>query len=270
MCAHLKNSSLPFCMASGNLRIQRKAQGLCPTCGEISDREEYYECSACAERHRRNRQSRIKNGICVRCGKPNSNGKSVCDECTAKRKEESKKYRTQRAELGMCIQCGARKTAPGKKRCEFCLANQAEFSTRKFENLSEEEKNSVRKKRNSQEKIRKEKARESGLCVKCHKRKPSRGHSTCTECRVAYRKASKKWRENNKKYPTYEECIEQGICTTCRTNKATHKKLCEICYNKNMENIKKANAAPRKTEHFWVQDNRAIFFCKINGTGDFE
>lgn len=245
-----------------DLRLQRKLAGLCPTCGGVADRKDFYECSACAKKNKIKRQSRIENGICIKCGKPNSNKKSVCDICTNKRREERKKYRKQRIELGMCTQCGTRKVAPGKKRCEICLAYQAEFAVKKFESLSDDEKNLIRKKKRIQEKIKRDEARRNGLCVKCHTRKPAYGHSACIECLTKFRRSNKKRIANKEIRLTYEECIEQGICTTCRINRATHKKLCEICYNKNLQNLQKANEAKKYLRNYWFQDNKKFFLTK--------
>lgn len=249
-------------MGQKELRLKRKMQGLCPTCGRVADRADFYECSACAEKHRMHRQRKIREGICVRCGSPNNNGKTCCNDCLALQRQESKEYREQRKEEGICVECGIRKVALKKRRCEICLAKNADRGIKRRETEDPVSSQIRRQKNNDRMKQRRKAAEEKGLCVQCCKRKPVYGHRACAECLARFRRWNREYKARNNKHATYTECIEYGICTTCQTRKATHGKLCDSCYSQAIQNLEKAWGKPNSADHFWIEDNKAAFIVK--------
>lgn len=124
---------------------RRKESGLCPCCGKTLDREGHY-CTKCLEKVRKYKQENVdfyrKNHLCTECGKVKvPKTQRICPECLAKRdkyrkpldekgKARIRKYNHEqydaRSENGICTRCGKRKAAVGKKKCEICLAKNAE------------------------------------------------------------------------------------------------------------------------------------------------
>lgn len=72
------------------------------------------------------REERKKNGLCIYCGKPQSqNSTCMCIDCRIKnqRKNEKRKQgisRSERPLYGICYRCGKREIVPGKKLCREC------------------------------------------------------------------------------------------------------------------------------------------------------
>lgn len=129
-----------------NFCVRRKSQNLCTRCGKPLDRDGQY-CKSCCENvrieARENRIFRASHHLCTQCGKyavPES--EKICPECRAKnnnrrrmRSEKSKEnFRTQQKKLydqrskdGICVRCGKRKVAMGRKRCGICLQKDAQM-----------------------------------------------------------------------------------------------------------------------------------------------
>lgn len=163
---------------------RRKESGLCPRCGAELDREGYY-CSKCLEKvriyRRENNDFYRKNHLCTECGKyrvPDS--QRICPECLAKRdkyrkplteknKSKMRKYNHEqynsRSESGICTRCGKRKAAVGRKKCEMCLAKNAEQK---------------RLSRNQQKMSKKDYKPQNHLCLWCGK-PVQKGKKLCKE-----------------------------------------------------------------------------------------
>lgn len=189
----------------------RKDNGLCPRCGRPLDRDGYY-CSECLDKtnkyRRDNRKFFAENNICTACGKEKvPNGEKICPECRAKianRKhitdEQRLKYNRrvrenqnllykERAEAGICTRCGKRKAATGKKKCEICLAKDAELHRKRTANRVD-----IRKLRE-----------ENRLCYFCGEPIDLPYGKSCSVCRKRFKKLAdgvthdnKYWRQDNK------------------------------------------------------------------------
>lgn len=248
-------------MATRELRFERKIKGLCPDCGKERDRDEFYMCSKCSEMNKRRRQRFKDSGMCVRCGKPAVKGKTQCERCGNIALVESKARYEAKRERGICTACGMRRPAPKKTMCEICLAKMAERQLVYLESIPDSKKKEFYNKKYAKAKQKRELAKQNGTCTKCFKRKATPGYFTCMECRVKARNG-KRERDRRRGTVSYEFCVENGICTHCHRAKATKGKLCDPCYDKVTGQILKAKKKVSTKEHYWMQDNTAVFITK--------
>ncbi len=137
---------------------ERRARGLCRTCGKRAPEPERGQCEPCAgkrrsadrERHRRRTAARVADGKCPRCGiRPPAAERSICDICAEKTNrasrtrdarlraagvprrdpvkareyehDRSRREADTRREAGICTRCGKRPAADGRASCEPCL-----------------------------------------------------------------------------------------------------------------------------------------------------
>ena len=172
---------------SHNFYVRRKSQHLCVRCGKPLDRDGRY-CSACCEKIRIDaRKTRVflaSQHLCTSCGKyAVPVGEKMCPECRAKssnrkraksekskinfRKQQKKIY-DQRSASGVCVRCGKRKAAGGRKKCFICLQKDAqthaEARIRRGEDLRAQWK-------------------EQGLCFHCGGDIEDKSKKSCNACR---------------------------------------------------------------------------------------
>ncbi len=172
---------------SRNFYMRRKLNGLCVRCGKPLDRDGQY-CKSCCENirieARENRIFRASLNLCTQCGKyAVPEGEKMCPECRAKnnnkrriknekskenfRKQQKKLY-DQRSASGVCVRCGKRKAAGGRKRCFMCLQKDAqthaEARIRRGEDLRAQWK-------------------ERGLCFHCGGEIEDKSMKSCNACR---------------------------------------------------------------------------------------
>lgn len=87
-------------MEPNKLYRERRAKGLCPTCGRPLGPEDGFKCVECkryaAAWQRQYTRKRIAAGICVKCGKPSGEGYSQCEECRIKGRQRIKEYRARK------------------------------------------------------------------------------------------------------------------------------------------------------------------------------
>lgn len=172
---------------SRNFYMRRKLNGLCVRCGKPLDRDGQY-CKSCCENirieARENRIFRASLNLCTQCGKyAVPEGEKMCPECRAKnnnkrriknekskenfRKQQKKLY-DQRSASGVCVRCGKRKAAGGRKKCFMCLQKDAqthaEARIRRGEDLRAQWK-------------------EQGLCFHCGGEIEDKSKKSCNACR---------------------------------------------------------------------------------------
>lgn len=72
------------------------------------------------------RYARLKeSGLCTACGKvPPIPGKTQCEVCAAKNRQNSEFTRRARRLSGLCLYCGREKVEQGHSICPACLAKQ--------------------------------------------------------------------------------------------------------------------------------------------------
>ena len=148
-------------------------------------------------------------------------------------------------EHGICPQCGIREDAPGRVRCEICLARNAEAKSKERERETPEQR-AIRlsKMKVYRDKIRRDN-RSNGKCVWCGKKLSSYSICFCPDCRV------KNQKNNNqiKSSITRSERPSYGICYRCGKNPVMNgKKLCRECYEQSMESLKIAQNSEKTLE----------------------
>ncbi|HWJ04016.1 MAG TPA: hypothetical protein VNU93_10065, partial [Verrucomicrobiae bacterium] len=118
------------------MRARRRAEGLCPYCGEKNDRPGKYYCSSCAEQFNeysaQYKSNRITSYICPRCGGDLDREGFTCIKCTAKVSASSAEIKRRYREQGLCDRCGKEPPKPGRKYCISCYQRD---KTRRLERL---------------------------------------------------------------------------------------------------------------------------------------
>ena len=123
---------------------------------------------------------RKEKGLCVQCGKPNDNGKVICDECVLKRKKAYIQRCNKRIAEGGCVLCGKP------------LWGETQYCEEHYKNKREKQK------------IRYVESKQEGKCCCCGK-PIEEGNKTvyCDNCR-------EKKKESRRAY------IENGVCPICK------------------------------------------------------
>lgn len=147
---------------------------------------------------------------------------------------------------GICIQCLRYNAAPGKVRCEVCLAKNAENARKyraKKQSVSQAER--ARKLRE----IRKE----QGLCIWCGNPRSSYSSVFCVDCRIKNqrRNDAKKSGIDRSERPRY------GMCYRCGKQIQLGNKLCTECKEQSIANLPENTRIPS-----WKMDNKRVFATK--------
>ena len=160
----------------------RIAQGLCARSGEVPPVPERSLCGPCADK--RNKASRARDARLRAEGKPRRNPEAA-------RAYGRNRWRCETAARhaeGLCIRCGKEPAAPDRASCEPCLEkrradDRARYAAGKAAGLKYGGADIEAKRRAGRTKSkRRQKKREAGLCIRCGKRTPVEGGTTCTPC----------------------------------------------------------------------------------------
>lgn len=128
-----------------------KNKGICVDCGKEKTEEGRIRCQSCLNRRsserRKERLFYIEMGICPVCRKNKIYGdETVCLECKEKKSAYNHQYHeTHKKDVDgyhkelyerrkverICYQCGKRKAAYGRVRCEICLKKNAESASKR-------------------------------------------------------------------------------------------------------------------------------------------
>lgn len=162
-----------------------------------------------------------------------------------KRQTERENYKYL-VSIGICPRCKKNKAMPGGKLCLDCL-NQID-SNRKKQVLTDSQKEAKRKQYYSR--------KESGICVKCGKRKAVIGKTRCLDCMIKARK----YADSHRGKKMYKE---KGLCLRCGSPVKPGYMYCEKCYNKQVEYGMKGFAAVNK-EQAKRNHDQAMKICFIN------
>ena len=159
---------------------------------------------------------------------------------------------------GICPQCGVREHAPGRVRCEICLAQNAESKRRQYEQETQEQRASRLSSVNTYRKKMRSNRKNSGKCIWCGK--PLSAYSTCfcPDCRIKNQKNN----ERNKSDIPRSERTLYGICYRCGKNPVIPgRKLCETCYEQSINALKSAEKSEKTSErrNYIRQQNNLIF-----------
>lgn len=233
-------------MSSNKQREFKLKNKLCDGCGKPNENGKYL-CDECTEKKKQiNRETRIyrkMNKLCTRCGKPNDNGKIDCDACLEKRRKQSKETRIYYKATGICTRCHKIETYGYSALCDECQASVREYSNTHIR----DEKKYSRNKRI--------KCKEQGLCIYCKRKTATKG-AYCIECYT--KEKNRKAKSNSGNIPISER-NSYGLCTYCckelDTENYPERKICSSCYERRkivFSNLKRGN-------EYWVKMNGAIF-----------
>lgn len=175
---------------------------------------------------------RKQNGICTQCGKkPPVEGKTMCAECAEQRRIYQRETRKFLLQFELCPKCGKNKLFGDEKNCPEC---RAAFANRqmKYREKNQEEYN---EKQRIEHRAIYGKRKEQGICVRCGKRKPKNGYSTCEICQ-------QKDRERKRimyGYGTHDrhERLKYGLCYFCDNPVKDGYKVCEKHYQMNLQKL---------------------------------
>ena len=155
-------------------------RGRCPLChGKRLVDPGYHSCAECREerneRSRQNERRKRAEGLCPRCGEPQTDGHILCEKCrdykkanNAREIERLRRIYTGRLEAGKCVRCGIAWAEPGRTACRKCMDKH---------NAVNKEYDPKWQKRTAkrQERI------EAGLCIDCG-RPAEEGKQRCQRC----------------------------------------------------------------------------------------
>lgn len=102
----------------------------------------------------------------------------------------------------VCPRCGVRSAAPGRARCEICLAKNAEASAQYRKTHTDAGKA-------DRERARKARRKADGVCVRCGKGKPWDGTQMCMECAVKERKYQREYPRVYQRKETPEQRLDR-------------------------------------------------------------
>lgn len=149
--------------------------------------------------------------------------------------------------MGICPQCGSNKSAPGRARCEECLAKNAESANkyRKSRKMNVDHSTYLKNLRTSR--------KQSGLCIDCGNPICSASTVYCIDCRIRNKVRNERRRNGIKR----SERHEYGLCYICGEPTSGGKKLCNVCYKKACNNLPESKGG--KNYGNWKQQNKLIF-----------
>ena len=161
-------------------------------------------------------------------------------------------------EHGICPQCGVREHAPGRVRCEICLAQNAESKRRQYEQETQEQIASRLSNMNTYHKKMRVNRKDSGKCIWCGKPLSAYSSCFCPDCRV---KNQRKNERRKSGIPRSERPL-YGICYRCGKNPViSGRKLCQTCYEQSINALKLAEKSDKTAErrNYIRQQNNLIF-----------
>lgn len=190
-------------------------------------------------------ERRKAQGLCVKCGKENSNGFVMCDECMEKSKQYKKEWRRAYLDLGICPKCQTNPVIRGQGLCVDCRdahnergKTYRERTSSKLSRIEYQKKFIARKKA-------------EGLCTKCGTRKTVGGKVWCPRCLAKNReRMAKKRLENGILERSLR--LELGYCFQCGKPLDRDGKICSSCYATHHTPTPIANP-------YWIRSNTAMF-----------
>jgi hypothetical protein len=182
-----------------------------------------------SERAKEIRKIRIANGQCPKCGKINDRESYYCTECLNKHNEYVKETRAFYREMGMCSECGKNKVFGSEKTCIDCQIKQQERRIKRHQ--SEEQRIKDNQCRSKGAKMRYRERLETGICTRCGKRKAAQGKKKCQICldKDALIHRQRYFDKPNER----ERRIENRLCYHCGQPLTTETgKSCKACQKK--------------------------------------
>ena len=165
---------------------KRRAAGLCPRCGERPPAPGRSVCEPCAENRRvagRARDARLR-----AAGKPRRN----LAKARASERERARRQTAERRAAGLCTRCGQAQAVPGRAVCESCGDRSREAERIGYAKARADGKlyggrdpGAKRRSACAASRKRQHVRCDAGKCLRCGKRPPAEGGTTCEPCREA-------------------------------------------------------------------------------------
>jgi len=144
------------------------------------------------ERYHRRAAQRRAAGLCLTCGKrPPAPHRSQCGICTAKRRpadlERYHRRTAERVARGLCPKCGKRPPAPDRQLCEPCnektnRASRARDARLRAAGMPRRDREHAREYERERSRRAVEERRAAGLCTKCGQAPAVEGRASCEAC----------------------------------------------------------------------------------------
>ena len=144
------------------------------------------------ERYHRQTAERRARGLCVTCGEcPPAPERTRCEPCAAKKRPGDRaRYRQQTAErvaLGLCPKCGKRAPAPERSQCAPCMekdnaAGRARDARLRAAGIPRRDPEKTREYERERTRRVTEARRTEGHCTACGKVPAVPGHASCEPC----------------------------------------------------------------------------------------
>ena len=233
---------------------------VCPKCKQEHDGN-YKYCDKCREkareRRRRKKERRAAAGLCILCGKrPPAPGRKSCKECLNAEKDTWKMLKA----MHICVDCRIRTAAPNRVRCEMCLAKKAELMAIEHEDPLKKRKDLDRKKLS----YARRKAR--GVCVICGNPREDPSKTRCRRCLIKDRKRQRdRWR---KIHPIpRNERHEYELCYRCGQPALPGLHSCQKCKDDQLRSLSFGDEARfrQRQDIRWM--NELIFRRGSDGNG---
>ena len=217
---------------------ERCAAGLCPRCGRRPPAPGRSVCERCAEKKRvagRARDARLR-----AAGKPRRN----LAKARAHERERARRQTAERRAAGLCTRCGQAQAASKRAVCESCgdRSREAErigYAKARADGKPYGGRDPGAKRRSARAASRKRQhvRCDAGQCLRCGKRPPAEGGTTCEPCREA-RQAAERAR--------YTERRAAGLCGKCGAPTFDGESRCAPCATLDGPRQARKNAAAKK------------------------
>lgn len=185
----------------------------------------------------------------------------MTDEQRARANECARENYMWKKEQHKCVRCGKQDayTISGRSLCYECAEK------KRLWEKTNHEKNSCKKTAYRNKKYKE--CVENGICVRCHKRPADSGYKSCLRCRTQNRIYNN---NKNRERGMLPKLLFDGVnyCRTCGAkitseNKVDGKKLCKSCYQKAVENLKKATEIRMSKEPNDFDKGNDLFWRRI-------
>ena len=152
---------------------------------------------------------------------------------------------------GICVTCGQEDAKPGHARCWRCLANLNENSNRLYHEMPDDKKAALLAERRRKAAIQRAERKANGQCTNCGRKLEDTRYTHCPKCRASAKRSAEKKRRKDGAMST--GLRGDGLwCAICLKQVETPgNKLCNRCYQNNLENIQKAHEANSTANHPW-------------------
>ena len=209
-----------------------------------------------AEAKKKQREERVAQGLCTKCGSPIDTDGHWCDKCRKEAREARAMYLSYR----ICPVCRKEKLFGQEKACPECRAKKNENSARYSAKKIEEDEEAYKERKRQTGKRLYYRRKEKGMCTACGKRKPEEGKAKCGICLNKNKKGSRAWRARMDGGIPRVERVNYGLCYICGNPLDGRWRLCARCRGRCAKILEESGARKKGREASpWGKDNELIF-----------